>query len=691
MKRFLSMFLALLMAVSVAYIAIPQQDVEAATRMTSFKVTVSPAQIRATAGTSGKILAVVSTPKTGKPLVYSYRSNCVKIGSETWYNITYNNKSAWISGKYGTLINPVMVYYYSEELAETTWKAYRGKYKYAKNGNQPSGMDDAGIIRVYTGQPYSAKEFYNNAKEKGAISTMPQSIGIMVYKNNRCGIYVGKDSTGKDMVITIDPIKKTATLTGLKSGGWTNWCKVSGVAYKKEGWSGYKYNNALKTYYYKDGEFVTGYVLISSNSSGNLSLEPVSKLYRFGNNGAAIDVKSDSPLIQPKMNGAGTAYRMPTAINNTATITYVDAQTGKPIQGAKLRAKYYSSNIMSPTAVLGNKSLYTILDADTEYGDIKVTDSKGKVKFDSLYPGTYVFWDATNDIVDEFSVQFYVFSLSKTGVVSGNTTAKKANSTMAKFTLDAYNAVLIFDKKSFSNVDANAVVYGQSSENVPTSFCDQDDTVLSPVWNPSCGDITFRVETFDGYVVDNASIECGDKAFILTAEGSNKDTYRAPISSVVKTGSQDNVVKIHVITKKAEVAPPVVGDWCYTSLEPVGKITFAASHLIDNPDYGKVIAVSSSIEYNPDTDETIETNNSIYDTREHLVINCDSSRIYQSTNKNSKVLGYVSDGDNGVEFYGEVGVYKNGSFDRVWYEVKTDSGARGYITDFDGIYTVTRY
>ena len=99
-----------------------------------------------------------------------------------------------------------------------------------------SGIVKAYLMSEYTGGPitYSAEVdaavHYNAAKEKGPISNMPDTPGILVYMPGHVGVYVGNgeviESAG-----TLYGVKKSTVEKSYISGPWTHWYKCPGITY----------------------------------------------------------------------------------------------------------------------------------------------------------------------------------------------------------------------------------------------------------------------------------------------------------------------------------------------------------------------------------------------------------------------------------------------------------------------------
>lgn len=75
----------------------------------------------------------------------------------------------------------------------------------------------------------SADQIYNQASEKGSMSTMPEIPGILVHAPGHIGIYIGGGYVIEAMGTRYGVVK-----TVLGSGSWTGWCKNPYINYVDE-------------------------------------------------------------------------------------------------------------------------------------------------------------------------------------------------------------------------------------------------------------------------------------------------------------------------------------------------------------------------------------------------------------------------------------------------------------------------
>ena len=75
----------------------------------------------------------------------------------------------------------------------------------------------------------SADQMYNQASEKGSMSTMPEIPGILVHAPGHIGIYIGNGYVIDAMGTRYGVVK-----TAVSSGSWTGWCKNPYINYVDE-------------------------------------------------------------------------------------------------------------------------------------------------------------------------------------------------------------------------------------------------------------------------------------------------------------------------------------------------------------------------------------------------------------------------------------------------------------------------
>lgn len=160
-------------------------------------------------------------------------------------------------------------------MAEWALRAYNEGWKYVYGGSTEGTVDCSGLIRSYINGGGGAKALLNASPESGNIATMPNIIGLGLWCEGHAGVYVGKNENGVNMAVdarnsTVNVVY--STMDSRSWNPWVKWFKIQGVEYPTTGWE--QYNG--KTYYYHNGEFVTGYFTVDG------------QLYDFGKSGALI-------------------------------------------------------------------------------------------------------------------------------------------------------------------------------------------------------------------------------------------------------------------------------------------------------------------------------------------------------------------------------------------------------------------
>ena len=88
-----------------------------------------------------------------------------------------------------------------------------GEIGYATNGHPDVGAD----------------QLYNNATEKGPISTLPEIPGLILHAEGHVGIYIGGGYAIEAMGTRYGVVK-----TRVANRNWTGWCKSPYIAYVEE-------------------------------------------------------------------------------------------------------------------------------------------------------------------------------------------------------------------------------------------------------------------------------------------------------------------------------------------------------------------------------------------------------------------------------------------------------------------------
>lgn len=93
---------------------------------------------------------------------------------------------------------------------------------------QPAA-DCSGLISWYTEKIRSSSSYMANAKESGDVATIPEIMGLLVWKNGHIGVYIGG---GK--VIEAKGFDHGVLITDIKDTKWTKWLKCLDIEYTEQ-------------------------------------------------------------------------------------------------------------------------------------------------------------------------------------------------------------------------------------------------------------------------------------------------------------------------------------------------------------------------------------------------------------------------------------------------------------------------
>ena len=155
-----------------------------------------------------------------------------------WAISAYQNDWGYVMGTFGQILTNDLLEAKIQQLPEGvgTYEDFiRANYLGVRTA------DCIGLIKGYSwydpdtgninygsnGMPdVSADQIYNQAVEKGSMSTMPEIPGILVHAPGHIGIYIGNGYVIEAMGTRYGVVK-----TALGSGSWTGWCKNPYINY----------------------------------------------------------------------------------------------------------------------------------------------------------------------------------------------------------------------------------------------------------------------------------------------------------------------------------------------------------------------------------------------------------------------------------------------------------------------------
>ena len=155
-----------------------------------------------------------------------------------WAISAYQNDWGYVMGTFGQVLTVDLLEAKIQQLPEGVG-AYEDFIRANYLGVRTA--DCIGLIKGYSwydpdtrninygsnGMPdVSADQIYNQASEKGSMSTMPEIPGILVHAPGHIGIYISGGYVIEAMGTRYGVVK-----TALRSGSWTGWCKNPYINY----------------------------------------------------------------------------------------------------------------------------------------------------------------------------------------------------------------------------------------------------------------------------------------------------------------------------------------------------------------------------------------------------------------------------------------------------------------------------
>ena len=150
----------------------------------------------------------------------------------------WENGWGYVWGTYGNVLTPSLFDYKLQQYPD-------GVGKYAtfirENWLGRRTADCVGLIKGYgwldaqsleikygtNGMPdYGANQMYQSATESGTMDTMPEIVGLAVWKQGHIGVYIGNG-----YVIEAMGTKYGVVRTELAKRNWSGWCKIPYIDY----------------------------------------------------------------------------------------------------------------------------------------------------------------------------------------------------------------------------------------------------------------------------------------------------------------------------------------------------------------------------------------------------------------------------------------------------------------------------
>lgn len=153
-------------------------------------------------------------------------------------------KTAYMWGEFGRIITKSTI---SQKAAQypSRYTTDRQKLLSSYVGKGYNGCDCAGLYKWFlwtaggtsSSIKYSAatdrgtEGMYSVATEKGKISTLPETPGVILYMKGHVGVYIGN---GECVECTLGKYGDGVVKTAVKGRGWTHWLKIPEITYETE-------------------------------------------------------------------------------------------------------------------------------------------------------------------------------------------------------------------------------------------------------------------------------------------------------------------------------------------------------------------------------------------------------------------------------------------------------------------------
>lgn len=155
-----------------------------------------------------------------------------------WSEFAADKGWGYVWGTYGTVLDKTFL----ESKIEQYPDEVGGKEEFIRaNWLGKRTADCVGLIKGYSwydvesqktilisnGMPdIGADTMYENATEKGTIDTIPEVLGLAVWKSGHIGVYIGNGQVVEAYGTTTGVIRSQ-----LADGGWTHWLKIPYITY----------------------------------------------------------------------------------------------------------------------------------------------------------------------------------------------------------------------------------------------------------------------------------------------------------------------------------------------------------------------------------------------------------------------------------------------------------------------------
>ena len=362
LKKVISVLLVLTLALCSLPLISGTRVYAAAAGTGYYKITASSLNVRKGAGTD--YAKVKSLSKGAVVNVTKVSSNWGQISSG-WICLDYASKTTLEEASKANIINGKT----GIGMAEWALKAYNEKWSYSYGGSKAGAVDCSGLIRSYcNGKGGGAADLLEASTVNGPISSLPRIHGLALWTSGHVGVYVGKDSTGDDIVVDArnkDKDMCKGSVLHASWSPWVKWFKINMVEYPTTGW--FTFNG--KKFYYENGEFVVGKHVVDG------------KEYDFGKDGALVSDTGVS-VSTTTTSAPTTTTRPTTTTTKPATTTTTAAAQKVTITGSTVNVRKGAGTSYAKVTTVKKGATYTYTETKTVSGVVWYHISSGWISGD---------------------------------------------------------------------------------------------------------------------------------------------------------------------------------------------------------------------------------------------------------------------------------------------------------------------
>jgi peptidoglycan hydrolase-like protein with peptidoglycan-binding domain len=260
---------------------------------------------------------------------------------------TYIQRSLrWIGHEAGDCVGLIKGYYWFNPTIKAVEYKFEGRGDLSANGMYLAGKT-----------LYGKTAEQNKGLTWGAISTIPNTIGVLVWYDGHIGVYIGNGEVIESRGVDYGVVK-----TRLNERRWTNWCLCPFITYQKEGidepmlYKGCPEGKAV--FEWQESLLKTGFKMTAKNESGVLITYPADSKFGSATENGTNDFKRSVGLTPNGVVDAITYAYMLDALQNKITgitIDMLNAEVARTRE-AKTEALTYKTQVDNLSAIVVAKT-----------------------------------------------------------------------------------------------------------------------------------------------------------------------------------------------------------------------------------------------------------------------------------------------------------------------------------------------